>query len=173
MGKIKSEGWHLLVALLFLFFMLPLAPTTLLLRPVSLSVSDTHVTLDREVLFPINAWQISEFERLVPPPPVHPLDCVSVERLVHYENRAGRPVVYAHGCDFGETPGELWQFRSCWQAVVFWGVRLRQSCETVTFYPNASEAIKNGLELQRTVEELNKRLQSIEQLAPAQETDLE
>ena len=157
MGKmISKEFFYFLLAAAVLVLSIPILPSRLILKPVSLSVDADNIVFVRDILVPVTAHWSHEFERITPPPPVRSVEC-DRSGSAHFEKRNGNPVTYAHGCTFGDgSPSALsseWEVRMCWEVEML-GLRMRPVCMTRTFFPNAVKLGEQLEMIQRQVETL-------------------
>ena len=151
MAKVRQEILYFAAALVSLFLVVPLLPSSLILTPESIAIQGDEIVFTRTVLFPVNAFWTHEFERLTPPPPVRRVEC-DQSGEAHFERRNGDPITYAHGCTFDRLASE-WELRMCWEVEVL-GLRMRPVCKTRTFFPNAAQLGEKIKAIQRELEEL-------------------
>ena len=152
-----ENTWVFFISVLLLTFLL--LPTTLLIKPQSITVVGETVVLERKVLFPIHGKWLHEFENLTQKRAA--LECYETGEA-WYERRS-EPLTFRHGCDFAlySNPGDEWMFRSCWQAIVIFNFRLRQTCLTTSFFPDASSSI---VEQRAIAEELKALREEVKEL---------
>lgn len=152
MGKVRAEVIYFGAAALFLFLAVPLLPSSLLLQPQSITVDAENITFTREVIVPVNAIWLVEFERMAPPPPFRRVDC-DQKGDAYFERRDGAPVTFAHGCDFNGLIAAEWQVRMCWEVAVTI-LHMRPVCMTKTFFPHAASLGNQLRDIQRELDEL-------------------
>lgn len=152
MGKIRTEIIYFVLALVVIFISVPLLPSSLLLKPESISVEEENISFTRSVLFPVNAHWSLEFERMTPIPPIRRVDC-DQSGDAHFEVRYGRPVIFAHNCTFDGQADSEWELRMCWEVSVVM-LNMRPVCKVKTFYPLASELSKQLSIMRQEINEL-------------------
>lgn len=159
-GKIiRKELLYLVAAMLMLVLALPFLPTRVLLQPRSLTVVGDDVLLDRHVTIPISADWLMEYEQISPPPRAA-LECYQ-SGLTHFEKRNGAKLVFKHNCDFSGPTVAEWQIRGCWQAIVVFGIKLKSTCITSTFFPNIGAAMMEQKELRENLTILRGELEQL------------
>ena len=137
MGKVRSEITYFVFALIVLVISVPLLPSSLILKPESISLDSEHISFTRKMMLPLDAHWSVEFEKISPPPPIRRVDC-DQSGEAHFEKRYGLPVIFKHNCDFGDDVAAEYLLRMCWQVNVA-ALHMRPVCMTKTFFPHASE----------------------------------
>ena len=162
---VRTEFIYAILAVVLIVLAIPLMPTKWVINPQSLTVAGDRAILDRTVLFPVTGHAKLEWEQISPPPPMGAPEC-NVEAVVPYEKRHGVPFTWVHGCDLSSPPGAQWRVRYCVEAELIFGIKMRPTCITTTFYPDAAGAIQQNRSLVEDVKNLTRQIEEIQKASP-------
>jgi len=150
---------YLAIAVILLFVMIPLLPSSLLLQPESLTVDGMTVRFVRDVTIPVNA----EWEEVYSDPTGLRVSECTRRGIDTYEDRDSEPVLWLRGCPQLES-GFM---TACWSVLSpISGRPLRPVCREAIIVPPVSlieEQSEAIMKQQAVIEDLSKRVEELVQ----------